>query len=197
MIVATRFTVHPSGLYPVMHYKYFSNDEKWLPAKKDADGHVIFTVSAPDAEGVVHKRWETDADGIQLVHSWPNTPPSQLAPIDKHWHFEPPPATGGGTQERKDSIATVIDSVDKYAQKGMDRGSNKEDLWSQGGTDFWAAWAEAMAKVTDISDFESKPKYCTHDQICLLHMPRWALMQSCQLPRQAALGALATPTCRW
>ena len=69
-----------------------------------------------------------------------------------------------GDGNKKDSITTVTDSIDKYHNKGMSRGSNKEDLWSQDATDFWAAWSVGMAAINDISDFESKPLYCTHDK---------------------------------
>jgi hypothetical protein len=162
--------MHPSGLYPVMHYKYFSTDAQWLPAKKDGAGHVEFSVSPPDEVGEVHKRWSTDPNGIQLVHIWPDGPPVGLAPIDKNWRFEAPLGTGAamGT-ELKDSIATVLDSVDKYHKKGMDRGGGKEDLWSQSATDYWANWAEGMAAITSISDFQSKPPYCTHDKMPTTH----------------------------
>ena len=77
-----RITTHPTYKWPIMHYKILSTDCQWLPATKQPDGRIAFSTSS---DGTLH--WETDPDGIQLVHQWPPSLPSTMV-LHKDWDAE-------------------------------------------------------------------------------------------------------------
>jgi hypothetical protein len=155
-----RFTRHPEKGTPIMHYKILSTDDKWLPAKKDGSGDVIFTT---DSEGKAH--WDTDPNGIDLVLNWPAADAEvPWASMQEQWK----PHTN--MREPGNPLKQVIGAVKRCEDHGADYD------WLDSHSLFWDNWKTSVLEVQlDVEKVHLKEPYHIDFDKATGRPPPWQL----------------------
>ena len=135
------FSLHPIKKTPRLRYKILSTDTKWLPAKKDAKGDVIWET---DGQGRSH--WASDEDGIELVTSWPEGG-LPWGTMSESW--EP----SQDLSKEGNSLRPVMMSVDRC------EGLPPEYDWLPSHSKFYNDWMQSWKEVETFADVAKKHQY--------------------------------------